>query len=361
MWLGEGAWTWRVATQVRIDDRGGSAHSLGMKSLVGRRGFLRAGTFSAAAVGLSAGEGVGSRPAMSRTFALDGNRIRLGCPAVKSPFTLVMLADTHLFRDDARGEPFRQFSGRMAKAYNQTRHFETREPTDPERGFEEALKVAADAKASLVILAGDIVSFPSEAAVDWALARLRASGLPWVYTAGNHDWHYEGMDGSLEELRSTWIGRHLRPLYQGTDPMMESREVNGVRILTLDNSTYEITPRQLNWFREQVATGGPLVLCVHIPLYAPGRPLGFGCGHPGWGAHSDEGYELERRVRWRKGGHTETTLAFHREVFAAPNLLGVLAGHIHRASIDVVNGLPQCVTEANATGAFLRIECLPTS
>jgi len=350
-----------VVTKVRVDDHGGAAHFPGMNSLVGRRGFLRSSAFSAAAVGLYANEGAGSRPAMSRTLVLDGNWIRLGCPAVKSPFTLVMLADTHLFRDDARGDPFRQFSGRMAKAYNQTRHFETREPTDPERGFEEALKAAADAKASLVVLAGDIVSFPSEAAVDWVLARLRASGLPWVYTAGNHDWHYEGMDGSLEELRSTWIGRHLSPLYQGTDPMMESREVNGVRILTLDNSTHEITARQLNWFREQVATGRPLVLCVHIPLYAPVRPLGFGCGHPDWGAQSDEGYELERRVRWRKGRHTETTLAFHREVFAAPNLLGVFAGHIHRASVDVVNGLPQCVTEANATGAFLRIECLPMS
>lgn len=296
---------------------------------------------------------------MARSIALDGNRVRLACPAVKSAFTLVMMADTHLFRDDVRGEPFRQFSGRMAKAYNQTRHFETREPTDPERGFQEALEAAAAAKASLVVLAGDIVSFPSEAAIGWALARLRASGLPWLYTAGNHDWHYEGMDGSLEELRSVWIDRRLRPFYQGADPMMASHKLNGVRILCLDNSTYEITPGQLNWFREQVATGLPLVLFVHIPLYVPGRPLGFGCGHPGWGARSDEGFELERRVRWREGGHTQTTLDFHREVFAAPNLLGVFAGHIHRPSIDVVNGLPQCVADANATGAFLRIECLP--
>jgi hypothetical protein len=50
---------------------------------------------------------------------------------------------------------------------------------------------------------------------------------------------------------------------------------------------------------------------------------------------------------------------FHREVFAAPNLLGVFAGHIHRQSIDVINGIPQFVTTANATGGFMDVEFLP--
>ena len=53
------------------------------------------------------------------------------------------------------------------------------------------------------------------------------------------------------------------------------------------------------------------------------------------------------------------TLDFHREVFAATNLLGIFAGHIHRQSLDVVHGIPQFVTEANATGAFMQAEFLP--
>jgi len=27
----------------------------------------------------------------------------------------------------------------------------------------------------------------------------------------------------------------------------------------------------------------PLVLLVHIPLYAPGKSISFGCGNPNWG------------------------------------------------------------------------------
>jgi len=329
-----------------------------MNSLTARRDFLRAGLFAAAAGSLPPGQAaeVVGGPRFNRSFALDGNRVRLTCPQVERPFTLMVVADTHLFRDDDRGEPFRQFSGRMAKAYNQTKHFQTGEPTNPEKGFVGALRAAETAKAEQLALVGDLVSFPSEAAVEWVRGQLKECGLPWLYTAGNHDWHYEGMTGSLAELRTEWISRRLAPLYHGADPMMSAKDLHGVRLLMLDNSTYEVSPAQLTFFREQVLSGKPLVLFVHIPLYAPGRPLGFGCGHPDWGAHSDRGFELERRVKWREGGHTESTLAFHREVFAAGNLLGVFAGHTHRASVDVVNGVPQCVTDANATGAFLLLD-----
>jgi hypothetical protein len=65
---------------------------------------------------------------------------------------------------------------------------------------------------------------------------------------------------------------------------------------------------------------------------------------------------LERRPRWPEGGHTQTTKSFYEKVWTADNLLGVLAGHIHNPSVDVLNGLPQIVAEANAEGGFLQIQ-----
>lgn len=289
-------------------------------------------------------------------FSLDDIRVRFRCPAAGRPAKLLVLADTHLFRDDERGNPYREFSGRMAKAYNRTRNFRSGAETHPEACFEETLKVAAEEKADAIVLAGDLLSFPSEAAVEWVLERLEKCGIPWIYTAGNHDWHYEGMAGTSRELRDTWTGKSLRPLYQGGHPLMAAREVAGVKVVTLDNSTYEILPEQLDFFRKQAAAGGPMLLCVHIPLYAPGRPVGFGCGHPEWGAKSDDGFKIERRPRWPESGHNETTMAFHCEVFATPGLLGIFAGHIHQASLDVVKGIPQFVAGANATGAHLLVE-----
>jgi hypothetical protein len=293
------------------------------------------------------------------TFSVDGQRVRIFSSAVHQAVRILMVADTHLFRDDQRGAPFIGFSGRMARAYNQTQHFITREPTTPELSFVAALERAREWGADLVALAGDIVSFPSEAAVEWVMRKLGASGLPFQYTAGNHDWHYEGMAGSLVELRSFWTRERLAPLHQGANPLMSARTLGGIRVVMVDNSDYEILPAQLEFFRREVRGGAPMVLMVHIPLYAPGRTVGFGCGHPEWGARTDRSFELERRERWRTTGHTETTQAFHREVFAAKSLLGVFAGHIHRPSLDVVNGIVQVVTEANAVGAWLEIEVLP--
>jgi UDP-2,3-diacylglucosamine pyrophosphatase LpxH len=299
-------------------------------------------------------------PCVRGGFALDANRIRLFSPAVRAPLKILVIGDTHLFLDDARGEPFRAYSGRMAKTYNATTHFATGAPTNPQAGFEQALAHAKADHVALLVLVGDIFSFPSEAAVEWAHARLQASGVPTLYVAGNHDWHYEGMEGSENALRKTWTEKRLAPLYQGRDPLMGMVEAGGVRFVAIDDSTYEILPEQLAFFREQVASGAPLALFMHIPLYAPNRSIGFGCGHPDWNAAHDKIWQIERRPKWPENGHAQTTLDFHREVFAAPNLLGVFAGHIHKPSLDCVNGIPQLVTEANATGAYATAEFLPS-
>lgn len=302
----------------------------------------------------------GSSPSpFDRTFAVDQNRVRFFDPAVQAPLKVVVIGDTHLSMDDARGVPFKAYSGRMAAAYQSTRHFRTEEPTNPQEGFEQAVALAKTQRADLLVLVGDIFSFPSEAAIEWVGARLRASGVPFLYIAGNHDWHYEGMAGTEAELRAKWTAERLGPLYQGDRPLMAVREIGGVHFVAIDDSTYEITSEQLDFFRGQVASGRPMVLFMHIPLYAPGRDVGFGCGHPQWGAATDKNWRIERRLRWPVGGHTPTTMAFRREVFAAPNLLGVVAGHIHRPSLDCVCGIPQFVVEANACGAYLAVEFLP--
>ncbi len=296
---------------------------------------------------------------MPRSFSLTHNTVKIHCAAIDESVNITMMSDTHLHLHDAREEPFRQYSKRMADAYNTTRHASTRKPTTPQECFVEGILAAQKSKADLLALPGDLLSFPSEANMEWVLARLKEADLPYLYTSGNHDWHYEGMEGTSRELRDAWIQKRLLPLYQGENPLITSRDIKGVRILFLDNSTYEILPEQLAAFRKLMAVEMPVLLFVHIPLYMPGRPLGFGCGHPEWGAKSDKGFKLERRLPWRDAGHTQTTLNFHREVFAASNLLAVFAGHTHQPSLDILQGIPQVVSDDNASGGRLDIELRP--
>ncbi|SHJ23763.1 Calcineurin-like phosphoesterase [Tangfeifania diversioriginum] len=294
------------------------------------------------------------------TFSTLKNNISIFTKADVKSTHISHITDTHLSIDDKRGEKYLEFSRRMAGAYKSNIHFQSGESYSTKDSFEWTLKRAKEEKADLLALTGDIFSFPSEAAVEWVQDKLNETGIPFVYVAGNHDWHYEGMSGSSMKLRNIWTEKHLKAMYQGNNPLFASYDLNGIRFVCIDNSTYEILPQQLQFFKDMVNSGLPLILLMHIPLYMPGRPVGYGCAHPEWGENTDKNFDIERREKWRKGGHTKVTFDFYNEVFRTPNLLTILTGHIHQSTIDVKNGIPQVVSNLNATGYYsdIRISTL---
>lgn len=321
-----------------------------------RRKFIHSTAAASALLPLSVTAPPG-KPDIS--LSVTGTRIAYHGKAFSEPARVLFVSDTHLWQSDAREDAFRRYSQRMAGAYNQTRHFQTGEITSPMEAFEKALEEGVKNHIDLLVLGGDIFSYPSEAAVDWVLSRLKKYPIPYVYTTGNHDWHYEGMTGSSIHLRKEWTSQRLAAFFQGENPLIYSRDVKGIRFIIIDNSVYEILPEQLALFRQLIRTPLPVILVMHIPMYVPGRPVNFGCGHPDWGAHSDTIYHIEKREPWRAGGHTPVTGEFHKLVFNTPGIIGVLAGHIHAQSLDFMNGTPQFVAAANANGAFLDVTFEP--
>lgn len=321
-----------------------------------RRVFLKSAGVGILGAGLSHPSKAAMEPLEGRgSFSLTGHEATWYHTRIQKPTNVFFISDTHLWHSDERERPFSPYSARMANAYHQTRHFLTGDDTSPEEAFRATLELAKAKRADLLILGGDIFSYPSEAAIEWALNHLTDMAIPFVYTAGNHDWHYEGMPGSLNSLRQTWIDKRLRPLYQDGNPLMSAIDIHGIRFVVLDNSTNEISPEQLAFFRRSVQTDMPIVLAMHIPLYVPGRSVEFGCGHPDWNAANDRNFEIERRERWPAQGHTATTMDFHQEVFAAVNIIGIIAGHTHTPSVDTWNGIPQLVAPHNATGGYLSL------
>ena len=329
-----------------------------------RRKFIKRSSSVITGLGLSSisssqGQVFKNEQSIETYVTMDLEKVSFYSNIIKKKIKIIHIADTHLFMDDERGIPFLNYSGRMAKAYNQTKHFKTRENTNPEKAFEEAIAFAKESNADVITLIGDIFSFPSELAIEWALSKIEAIGIPYIYIAGNHDWHYEGMNGKLESLRDKWIEKRLMPLYQGNNPLMAAYDIKGIRFVAIDNSTYEINDKQLAFFSEQVESDIPLVLLIHIPLYAPGKNIYYGCGNPFWGAATDDNFELERRPKWPENGHTKTTFEFYKKVFDSSNLIGIFAGHIHQNSIEIIKGKPQVVSDDNASGAYLDINLNP--
>lgn len=340
---------------------------------VSRRGFLAASALtvsSVSAAGLLAQEQISSAASsisvpqkQESTFSWNGDSVRFFVPGLKESSKVLHITDTHIFLDDERGEPFRRYSKRMAAGYHQTSHFRTSQPTTPMESFEAALRFAREKKVDAVTLTGDILSFPSEAGRDWLLERLaplKKDGIPYYYISGNHDWHYEGMSGSDIAKRNEWIPKRLTQLYpQGADPLKYAVTEKGIRHLFIDDSVYEILPEQLEFLKQELAKGEPTVVWMHIPPYAPGRGIGYGCGHPKWGAESDKSWKIEGRERWREGGHQPVTFEFYQLLCTAPNLLGTMCGHTHTDTLDIVGGKPFTVTQANARGAWRLVEFLP--
>lgn len=329
-----------------------------------RRSFIKETTTVVTGLGLSSVSCVKSENKINKKIFnscvnMDQEKVSFYSESIKETIKVVHIVDTHLFMDDNRGVPFDNYSKRMAGAYNQTIHFQNGKTTNPKESFEKTLAIAKKINADLITLVGDIFSFPSELAVEWVLSKLNAIDIPYVYVAGNHDWHYEGMSGKLDVLRDKWINKRLIPLYQGNNPLMAAYDIKGVRFIAIDNSTYEINEEQLSFYSDQVKSGLPLVLLVHIPMYSPGKKISYGCGNPFWGADTDRNFKLEKRPRWPKEGHSQTTFNFYNKVFSTPNLLGIFAGHIHRNSIEIINGKPQIVSDDNASGGYLDIDFLP--
>lgn len=285
-------------------------------------------------------------------------------PAVSDTVRLFVISDTHLFRSDSREDPYRGYSGRMAGAYNRTRHFRTGAETNPENEFQATLKLAKEFGADAVLHLGDLVSYPSEYAVEWALEHFAACGIPWYYIPGNHDWHYEGMEGSEADLRTEWCERRLLPLLAGheSDTDGYSVMIKGVNVILVSDGINEVLPSQVHFLKSELKKGLPSLLMMHIPLYTPGRnDATFTIGNPYWGAAVDRNYKVERRPQWPEH-HRQADYDFYDTAInygPRHGLLGIISGHVHFPSCSIQNGIPTLTVDDNASGGFLRITIVP--
>lgn len=292
-------------------------------------------------------------------YSSTGPNINIYSSAVSDTVRLMVFADTHLWMSDEREEPYREYSARMAGAYHSVKHFQTGAPTTPEESFLATIRLAQQRGVDAIAMLGDIVSYPSERGVEWIGEVLDTVAIPCYYTSGNHDWHYEGMEGSSESLREKWRGERLMSLFGDNDPDAYAVEVKGVRLLLVDDSNYKITPEQRDAVAAEVKSGKPFILMHHIPFYAPSRSVSFGIGHPDWSAATDKNYKIERREQWPAEGHTEVDYEFYDLATSAPNLLASIAGHVHSYGVDIIHGRPHYTVGANAQGAYYIVNIMP--
>ena len=207
--------------------------------------------------------------------------------------------------------------------------FESREQI-----FDQLMEEAEESSLDLVTLTGDIVHFPSQAGVESVVKSIDKVGVPALYTSGNHDWHYPGVEGR-GELREAWWDA-LAPLHHG-QAAYARHEIGGIQFLLVDDSIYQVNEEQTAFVDTHLANGMPTVLLTHIPLSLPtlreptlerfDAPILI--ADPEWGPES--------RDRWGTGEDLSPTLEFARTLVRTENLVAVFCGHIHFAHADSIN------------------------
>ena len=283
----------------------------------------------------------------------------IALPGLSESFKVMHITDSHISRELPEDEEFLTLYGkRMTDAYSSARHYKTGQSGVPLLFFEQILDIAKQQKVDRLLLTGDIVNNPAIGSVRAVLERLEATKIPFLYTAGNHDWHYEGMEGTSESLRETWTEKRLKLLYAGADPMCSSNIHKGVNFVRINDSTYQISERQLEFYRQQKSKPEPIALMMHIPLFMPTMGIAT-CGHPDWGEKTDGNYKIERRPIWPQEGCSATTKQFVREVCSTPQLAGIFTGHLHQAFTVSKGDSIQHVAAFAASGAYRIVQFQP--
>lgn len=241
---------------------------------------------------------------------------------LQSPIRMLHVTDAHIACIDDRDAEHQE----ACESYRE--RYESRETL-----FHTLMAEASILSPDLVALTGDIIHYPSQAAIESASKAISQVDVPVLYTSGNHDWWYPHFK-DRQDYRTAWWPT-LDPLSNG-QPSHASRTIGGIQFILVDDSTYQITDEQLTFVQNKLKTDVPTVLLTHIPISLPtlrDRTI------ERWKDPiliADPNWPAERRDRWRTRADLPATLEFAHILAAAHNLIAVFCGHIHFDHTDTL-------------------------
>ncbi|MFD0715834.1 metallophosphoesterase family protein [Paenibacillus sp. GCM10027626] len=264
--------------------------------------------------------------------------------------TLMHITDSHMNETDIRDG---------AAALTESVRLYNYDAMDTRLKFEATLTYTCEINADAVVFTGDMVNGATVNNLALLERKFHALPMPWLYTLGNHDWEYPGCEWGEATRREQYP--KFKPL-TGGNPACEAKEVKGVLLITVDNSTYQISEEQLAFVKQELSRGLPALMFMHIPIYIPSLLPSVMRDWQSPIMLAAEGWDKEQQQRWMVESATETTKAFYRLMWDNPygNLLGSFCGHVHNAHHDRFGDKSyQYVTQAGFAGGYRVIRLVP--
>ena len=260
--------------------------------------------------------------------------IEIGLPA---PIRVLHASDTHLTHADARDG-----QRKVDLAANRLPGFPHADQKLSELG-------RLSKELGLPIMhTGDLIDFVSLANLE--AAKAFADNHDIFMATGNHEFSlYVGEAWEDADYRNQSLAA-VQACYKN-DIRMSSRVIkNGdaaINFVALDNGYYYFEPQQLEFLKEQVALGLPVVLMMHTPLYErklydDARARSGSCAY--LAGVPDELIADYDPYRYRQQKTDATTAEFLTYVEGEPAIKCILAGHLHVDYDSTFAGRPQLIS-----------------
>lgn len=272
-----------------------------------------------------------------KPMALEKTELHLGASA---PFEVLHVSDTHIAladeRDDLRK---RELAQRRAKAFEQDT------PGCSLHYYQEACRLAND-RGALLAHTGDLFDFVSEKHFEIA-PELLAMPDQALFAVGNHEFSLYVGEAFEDEMYKAQTFDRVQAAIGTNDLRFDSRIVNGVNLIAIDDCYYDFSQYALDRLKEEADKGLPILLFLHDPIYSPELcdvilRQANNAALVGVPPEKMEGYT---DYRFRQQIATPQTRRFLDYLYGLDLVKAVFAGHLHFSYESALpNGVMQYVT-----------------
>jgi predicted phosphodiesterase len=174
-----------------------------------------------------------------------------------SPFSILHISDTHF----TAAYPHEPESKQMSRI-RRTRTFGGHQ----EEALRDSLAWAKD-NVDYVLHTGDLIDWQSEANFDMMK---KFFGDNTIAAVGNHEF-YTYDPGEKHTWQEPFKERSWKLLKDvcPADPRFNTRIINGVNFVCMDDVFGTVQPDQVEKFHAEVKKGLPIILCMHVPFITP--------------------------------------------------------------------------------------------
>ncbi len=202
------------------------------------------------------------------------------------------------------------------------------------------LCVKAEELDAMIVHTGDLIDFVSERNLDYA--RDFTANNDVFACAGNHEYHVYIWDDGADVPRRERVAEKVQSAF-ANDIRFSARVEHGVKFIAVDNSFHTIEQWQLDRFREEIADGMPVILALHVPVYAPDifefQMTKLDYPHPAWLMAVPEEImaEYNYEQQWiDEQKANDATKEFYDLIVGTPCIKAILVGHDHANFVSQV-------------------------